>query len=432
MTKQVFVVGLDDFNLDLLQALPEAEEIEFHALYSAERVRGGPSYPVRQLLHDARDRLRRFSGKVDAVVGYWDFPVSTSLPVIRREAGLPGPSLETVLKCEHKYWSRLEQKAAAPECVPRFQALDPFDSHPSRHLTIDYPFWIKPVKAVLSNLGFRVADETELDMALERIRAGIGRFGKPFNQLLDLARLPSDVADVDGYHCLVEEMISAGHQCTVEGFVRDGRVVCYGIVDSLREGPAGSSFSRYQYPSQLPERVQEQMRQLSERVMTRVGYTEAPFNIEYYWNPETDAIHLLEINPRLSKSHAPLFQLVDGVPHFRVMLATALGSDAAMPRGEGPYPLAAKFMLRRYRDARVERVPEPADIRAVEQAVPGARIQIHPRVGQRLTDLRNQDSYSFEVGTVFIGGADASDLEFKYQRCVDRLPLAFAEEGQDG
>ena len=98
MTKQVFVVGLDDFNRDLLQALPEAAGIAFHALYSAERVRGGDSYPVRQLLHDARERLRQFPGRVDGVVGYWDFPVSTYLPIIRREAGLPGPYLETVLK----------------------------------------------------------------------------------------------------------------------------------------------------------------------------------------------------------------------------------------------------------------------------------------------------------------------------------------------
>ncbi|MDG4867600.1 hypothetical protein P8631_06260 [Guyparkeria sp. 1SP6A2] len=46
MTKQVFVVGLDDFDRDLLQALPEAAGIAFHALYSAERV-GGEGLPSR-------------------------------------------------------------------------------------------------------------------------------------------------------------------------------------------------------------------------------------------------------------------------------------------------------------------------------------------------------------------------------------------------
>ncbi|MDG4867599.1 hypothetical protein P8631_06255 [Guyparkeria sp. 1SP6A2] len=34
------------------------------------------------------------------MVGYWDFPVSTSLPIIRREAVLGGAPLESVLKYE--------------------------------------------------------------------------------------------------------------------------------------------------------------------------------------------------------------------------------------------------------------------------------------------------------------------------------------------
>jgi len=42
--------------------------------------------------------------------GYMDFPVSTMLPLICKEFGTRSPSLESLLKCEHKYWSRVEQK----------------------------------------------------------------------------------------------------------------------------------------------------------------------------------------------------------------------------------------------------------------------------------------------------------------------------------
>ena len=428
--RNVFVVGLDDFNLALMASLPEAADMRFHPLYTAAAIKQRDDFPVRALLRDAREQLQAFPGRVDAVVGYWDFPVSTCLPIIRQDAGLPGPSLESVLKCEHKYWSRREQQATIPESIPRFQAIDPFDEGSVRRLEIDFPFWIKPVKSVLSNLGFRVEDRQQLDQALSRIRAGIARYAEPFNYVLGFASLPREIAAVDGYHCIVEAIISEGHQCTVEGFARDGKMTCYGIVDSLREGPAASSFSRYQYPSRLPAPVRQRMERISETIMTRVGFDNSPFNIEYYWDPHTDAIRLLEINTRLSKSHAPLFQLVDGVPHYRVMLATAMGEAVSMPQRRGEYPLAAKFMVRRYGDARVSRVPDAQRIREVEQAVPGTRIQVHPGAGQWLSELRDQDSYSYEVAVVSVGGRDGADLEAKYQRCLALLELEFVEEGE--
>jgi len=428
--RNVFVVGLDDFNLALLASLPEAGEMRFHPIYTEAQIKHRDDFPVRALLRDAREQLQAFPGRVDAVVGYWDFPVSTCLPIIRADAGLSGPTLESVLRCEHKYWSRVAQQAVIPECIPRFQAVDPFDDASIRRLAIDFPFWIKPVKSVLSNLGFRVEDRQQLDHALSRIRAGIARYAEPFNYVLGFARLPREIAAVDGYHCIVEAIISDGHQCTVEGFVRDGVVTCYGIVDSLREGPAASSFSRYQYPSRLPAPVRQRMERISETIMAHVGFDNSPFNIEYYWDPDTDAIRLLEINTRLSKSHAPLFRMVDGVPHYRVMLATALGEAVSMPHRQGEYPLAAKFMVRRYADARVTRVPDAEAIRAVEAAVPGTRIQVHPRLGQRLSELRDQDSYSYEVAVVFVGGRDEADLEAKYRRCLDLLDLQLIEEGE--
>ncbi len=425
MTRNVFVVGLDDSDRDLLERLPEAGGLAFHALFTADEVRHRDVFPVRRLLREARERLQAFPGSVDAVVGYWDFPVSTSLPIIRRDAGLPGPSLEAVLKCEHKYWSRLEQQAVIPECIPAFQAVDPFDPASIEALVIDFPFWIKPVKSVLSDMGFRVADAAGLQAALERIRAGIGRFAEPFNYLSGFARLPREVAAVDGYHCIVEGLISAGHQCTLEGYVHRGEVVGYGLVDSLREGPAGSTFSRYQYPSRLPGAVAERIRAVAARVMGHIGYADGPFNIEFYWDPDSDRLRLLEINTRLSRSQAPLFEMVDGISHYHVMLACALGEDPAMPRGEGEHAVAAKFMVRRYADARVVGVPDADAIRALERAVPGSRIRLHVREGQRLSALRDQDSYSFEVATVFVGGRDTEDLEARYRRCLEGLGLEF-------
>ena len=65
----------------------------------------------------------RFDGRIDAIVGYWDFPVSTLVPILGERYGIRSTSLESVVKCEHKYWSRLEQQKVIDR-HPRFGRVD--------------------------------------------------------------------------------------------------------------------------------------------------------------------------------------------------------------------------------------------------------------------------------------------------------------------
>ncbi|WP_295542625.1 D-alanine--D-alanine ligase [uncultured Thiohalocapsa sp.] len=424
--RHIFVVGLDDVHLRQLRTLPGTDEICFHPLFTHAELKQQDVFPVARLLREGRRRLQAFPDRVDAVIGYWDFPVSTVLPMLRAAVGLPGPSLESVLQCEHKYWSRLKQAEVVPAQVPAFCAVDPFADDPLANCPLDFPFWLKPVKSVLSHLGFRIACDADLREALSIIRARIGRYAEPFNLILDYADLPPEVAAVDGWHCIAEAIISRGHQVTQEGYVYGGEVHVYGTVDSRRSGPAGSSFDRYQYPSQLPASVQARMTAVTRRVMRHIGYDMAPFNIEHFWDPETDRLALLEINSRLSKSHAPLFRLVDGQYHHQVMLDLGLAREPRLRQGRGAYKLAAKFMLRHFEDARVLRVPTAAEIAAVEQAMPGTRVQIEVAAGDRLSSLRDQDSYSYQLATLYIGADSEAELETRYRRCLARLPLTLA------
>ncbi len=430
--RNVFVVGMDDFHQHQLQALPRAGKFVFHTLFQREELRDEKGFPVEWLLEEGARRLRAFPGTVDAIVGYWDFPATSILPLLRREVGLPGPSLESALACEHKYWCRLEQSRVVPEFIPAFCAVNPFADDPLADVTLDFPFWLKPVKAVLSYLGFLVRDEESFRQAIELIRQGIGRFGAPFNHLLGLATLPPEVAAVDGYHCIAEALISTGRQCTLEGFSHQGRVQIYGTVDSWREGRMRSSFSRYQYPSVLPEPVQERMADIAARVIAQIGYDDAPFNMEFYWEEDSERIWLLEINPRISKSHAPLFQMVDGCYHHQVMIDLGLGQAPAMPHRQGAYACAAKFMVRRTEDARVVRVPTSQEIATLESEFPGVSLQIAVTEGMWLSELQYQDSYSFEVATLFVGAQTPDELEQKYEAVMARLPLEFAPASAAG
>jgi hypothetical protein len=92
MAKNIFVVGLEDFNLSQLRQLRRASDYCFHALASYEEIKRPNHFPVHDVLQKAQQKLREFTGSVDAIVGYWDFPVSTMLPLLRQPWGLPGPT----------------------------------------------------------------------------------------------------------------------------------------------------------------------------------------------------------------------------------------------------------------------------------------------------------------------------------------------------
>jgi biotin carboxylase len=329
-----------------------------------------------------------------------------------------------VVKCEHKYWSRLEQRQVIDE-VPRFGLLDLDDEDPGLPEGLRYPVWVKPVKSASSSLAFRVENHKQLQDAAAEIREGIGRIGDPFEYVLDQLDLPTEIADAGGSACLVEEA-ATGAQVTVEGYSYRGDVRVYGIVDSVT-CPGSSSFLRYQYPSTVPAAVADRLAELSRRVIGRIGLDGTTFDIEYFWDAERDAITLLEVNPRHSQSHAELFEQVDGITHHDVMLQLALGREPRPPHRKGPYAMAAKWFLRRDEDGVAVRVPTAEEIERVEHDVPGCTVTVSVQVGDRLSELHDQDSYSYAIANVFVGADSEDELREKYERAVAGLPFEFEE-----
>ena len=257
----VFAVGLDDFNLRLLNRVRHADRYRFLPLLDYESVVTAKHFDVNALLERARGELNAFDEPIDAIVGYWDFPAMAMMAVLRKDYGLRGPSLESVLRCDHKYWSRTVQREVIPDHIPKFAVVDPSDRECEGYpkTPLPYPFWLKPFKAHSSLLGFRVCDREHFEFAIDKDRSGLGRFAEPFGVLLSYADLPKEIADLGSWGCIAEEIISAGRQCTLEGYVFEGKVVIYGIIDSIR-GPNRSSFHCYEYPSNLDESVKDRMR----------------------------------------------------------------------------------------------------------------------------------------------------------------------------
>ncbi|MET9377482.1 ATP-grasp domain-containing protein [Streptomyces sp. NPDC002992] len=426
--KNIFVLGLDEANLPTLRNVPHADSYVFHPLLTVEELQHG-EVSVAELKEKAESILDSFDGSIDAIVGYWDFPVSTLVPMLGERYGTRSTSLESVVKCEHKYWSRLEQQKVVDE-HPRFGRVDLEADVPRPPEGMSFPLWVKPALSYSSELAFGVKDEQEFREAVEEIRKGVGRVGRPFEYVLDRLDLPADMAGVGGQVCLAEESLS-GVQVAVEGYVHGGEVTVYGVLDSINY-PDSSSFLRHQYPSALPEPVIRRLHDVSARVMRQIGMDSATFSIEYFYDPHADAINLLEINPRHSQSHAELFEYVDGVPNHHCMVSLALGRDPSLPYRAGPYKMAAKWYHRWFADGVVHRVPTREDLDRIEREIPGVRIDVVPEEGQRLSRTPQQDSYSYELAHIFTGGDSEEDLRAKYDRCVAALGLAFDETTPGG
>ncbi|MBB3139561.1 ATP-grasp domain-containing protein [Halomonas organivorans] len=425
--RNVFVVGLNDFNRERLENLRGADGCRFHGVIDPAAVYDTEVFDIAAMLEEATAQLEAFDGNVDAIVGYMDFPVSTMLPILCERFGTRSPTLASLLKCEHKYWSRRVQKEVIPEYIPGFTAFDPFDDDALTRIGeagLYFPFFVKPIKSSGSRLGFRIDTPEDFYHAIERLRGEIGLIADPFNTVLEQARLPDEIAAVDGHFCMAEEIIG-GWQCTVEGYVFDGEVVSYGIVDSLRY-PQVLSFFHYRYPSGLPDPVQAKMRELTDTVMRHIGFDNSAFNIEYFWDEVQDRIWLLEINTRISQSHCDLFEKVDGVSNQQVTIDLALGRRPDMPHRQGDYAVAAKFFYRVFFvDAVAARVPSDEEIAELEADFPGSVIALQVATGQRLSTLPEQDSYSYALAYIWMGADSAERLLEDYERLAARLTFEF-------
>src|SRR5262249_33699977 len=157
---------------------------------------------------------------------------------------------------------------------------------------------------------------------LARIQERWGRadsFFKPFDTFL------RRYAEHEiGTRCLLAEELLTGLQSTLDGYVYQGKARAMGVVDSIMF-PGTIAFRRFEYASQLPEDVQARMLNVADRVMRQMGFDDGQFNMEFMYDVDTDALRIIEINPRMSSQFADLFEKVDGTNSYSVMLDLALG-----------------------------------------------------------------------------------------------------------
>jgi hypothetical protein len=396
-------------------------EYLFHdyACTSLEDLIGNPACHDDQAA-DPLDEIEAILAKVEgidiaAVISSDDYPGSALAAAVAKRLGLPGPEPEITLICQHKYLSRLAQAKLVPDAVPPFALIDVAEGAPLPE-GLSFPLFVKPVKSFFSIGAETVSSASELAALLPRW-AGLDQFFLPLERLL---------GRYTGSSIGTERLLAEGHlkgeQVTVEGFVHSGEASIMGVVDSVMF-PGTLAFSRFDYPSSLPESVQARMAEIAATLIEGLGFDNGLFNIEMMYDADADRIFVIEINPRMASQFADLYEKVDGTSSYTVLLDIAQGGAPRFAPRQGRYGFAASFVLRSFEDHIVAALPAEADLDRLALLYPDSRVELHATVGRKLSD-ELQDGRSYRYGIVNLGGRDRADVFEQFEACRESLGIA--------
>jgi hypothetical protein len=305
----------------------------------------------------------------DAVVGSKDRSALLAALVAKRR-GLPGPSPEAIIACQHKPTSRTLQLAAAPEAVPQFAELN-------GEVPFDFPFFAKPVIGRLSMGAIRIDGPADL---LELVEADW--YTSRYGAIAELAGFDPDIA-----HGFLAEELLTGMEVTYEGYVHHGRVTTIGVTDSVKY-PGTNSFERFEYPTVLSEERERELEEVARKVMPALGFDGGFFNMEFFVSPGRPAT-IIEVNARISSQFAPLVQALHGRSTYDALFELALGEDPGWRTGR-PDGVGVSYCLRVFDDAFVEAVPDPEE---------GLELLVRP--GLQLSAQGVNDAQSFRLAIVY-------------------------------
>jgi ATP-grasp domain-containing protein len=292
--------------------------------------------------------------------------------------GLPGPTPQALVACQHKMSSREVQRRVVPEATPRFERLDGVAA-------LEPPFFVKPLVGRLSQLARRIDDPAELTSLPAH-----DPYGDGYAQIARLAGFPSE--RFRGY---VAEELLEGDEVTLEGYVHAGRVTVIGVTDSVKY-PGTNSFERFEYPSRLPAARLEELAAVARRLLPAFGFDGGFFNVEFFV-PQTGPAKIIEVNGRIASQFAPLVQAVHGRSTYELLFALACGDDPGWEERE-PEGAAVSYVVRVFEDAFVAAVPDPAE-----------NVEILARPERLLSEQGANDVRSFRLAIVYAAGATRAE-----------------------
>ena len=327
--------------------------------------------------------------------------------LVAEQAGLPGTPVAAILACQHKLHARQVLQQVCLEANVPFAALDACYGGPVPD-GIRYPAYVKPVKAAFSVLARRVANQAELH---QHTRFGrrelwvIRRLVEPFERVVR-RRLPQ----AGTAHCMLLEAPVQAAQFNLDGWVYKGQVHALGVVDAVMY-PGTQAFMRWEHPSRLSATLQARALDVARRFLGAVGFDHGMFNLEFFHDPSTDTLTVIEVNPRLASQFSDLYRRVQGLDPHAMSLALALGQDpVSLPRSAPLGGAAASLVYRALQPGSTPAMPGASQQTALARRFPDALLFQYPKRGHALDrDFKWLGSHRY--GILHLHGQDETQLK---------------------
>ena len=337
--------------------------------------------------------------------------------LLAERMGWPGTPVAAVLACQHKLHARQVLEAVCPEANTPFAPLPARYGDPAPD-GLQYPLFIKPVKAAFSVLARVVHDRAELH---EMTRFGawelwvIRHLVEPFERVAR-QRLPQAGT---AHRLLIEQPVQAA-QYNLDGYVCNGAMHPLGIVASIMY-PGTQAFMRFDYPATIADDGRARAINTARRFLAAVGFTHGLFNMEFFYDAATGKLTVIEFNPRMAAQFSDLYLRVDGIDLHRVSLELACGRDPALlPRAPATAGIASSLVYRAFAPDEVPAMPGRARQAAFHAAFPDALLFRFPKPrGSMTRDFKWLGSYRF--GIVHLGARDPENLRQRCQQASDLL-----------
>jgi hypothetical protein len=362
-----------------------------------------------------------------AVISQQEHFGALAASLVAEKLGLPGTPPESILAAQHKLHARRVLQRVAPEANLDFADLDAVYGGDIPH-GLRYPAFVKPVKAAFSVLARPVADRHTLQAHTRFGRRElwvIRRLVDPFDRLCR-ARLP---AAGPAHRMLLEEPVPRHvAQYNLDGYVDNGHVHALGVVDAIMY-PGTAAFMRWEYPSRLPEAVQQRALDVARRFLGAVGYRHGMFNLEFFYDRVRDRLSVIECNPRLASQFGDLYRRVRGLDPHAMGLALALGRDPlAAPRCEPIANVAASLVYRAFDRHAVPAAPNAGQRARLAKTFADALMFSFPKTGHALArDFKWTGNHHY--GIVHLGARDRTQLRERAERASALLgwPAPYAD-----
>ncbi|GCL63306.1 ATP-grasp domain-containing protein [Pseudaquabacterium pictum] len=416
--RQAGVVAIDSAGFDLFSFPSNARLIGFDL----------------QRFATAQARRARARGWAGVVSHHEQFG-ALAAALVAEAAGLPGTPVAAVLACQHKLHARQVLQQVCPEANLPFAPLEACYGGPVPG-GLDYPIYVKPVKAAFSVLARRVDSQDELHRHTRFGRRElwvIRRLVEPFERVVR-ERLPQAGS---AHRLLLEAPVQAA-QFNLDGWVHKGRAHALGVVDAVMY-PGTQAFMRWELPSRLPVAVQARALDVAQRFLAAVGFDHGLFNIEFFYDAASQRLTVIEVNPRLASQFSDLYLRVQGLDPHAMSLALAMGQDpATLPRQPPVGGAAASLVYRAFQPGSTPPMPDAAQRAALARRFPDAMLFTYPRSGHALArDFKWLGSHRY--GILHLHGRDEAHLRRRAEAAsallgwpapyADRLGLRLPAEG---